>query len=298
MRTQNEIAMREEDSDEVNLMQVWQVALKYKLQILKIVLVAATLAAGISLLIPNVYRAEILLAPASTDGLAGKKSGLASALGSMGGLGALAGLSLGGSVDENVAVLQSRAFLWQFVQKNNLMPILFEDDWDADKKRWKADDVKDQPNQWDVYRLFIKNGKLDVSIDKKTSLVTVDLDWTDAALAAKWANDLIAQLNQYLARQSIERSERNLKYLNEELARTQVEEMRQALFDMIASEQKNAMTANTQKEFAFKVLDPAAEPDRKIKPKRSLIVILIAMLAGMMATGWFWIKETARDSKG
>lgn len=293
------MAMGEEDSDEINLMQVWRVILKYRLQILKPVLVAATLTAGITLLMPNVYRAEVLLAPAPTDNLMGKKSGLASALGSVGGLGAMAGLSLGGgsTVDESVAVLQSRAFLWQFVQKNNLMPILFEDDWDADKKRWKADDVKKQPNQWDVYRLLIKNNKLDVSIDKKTSLVTVNFDWTDAVLAAKWANELVAQLNQYLARQSIERSERNLKYLNEELSRTQVEEMRQVLFDMIASEQKNAMTANTQKEFAFKVLDPAAEPDRKIKPKRSVIVVLVAMLVGLIATGWFWVKETGGNNK-
>lgn len=73
--------------------------------------------------------------------------------------------------------------------------------------------------------------------------------------------------------------------------RTPVEEMRKTLFDLIASEQKNAMLANTQKEFAFKVLDPAVEPDEKAKPKRALIVILAAFVAGFMAIFYAFIKE-------
>jgi len=67
--------------------------------------------------------------------------------------------------------------------------------------------------------------------------------------------------------------------------------MRKILFDLIASEQKHVMLANTQKEFAFKVLDPAVEPDKKIKPKRSLIVMLTAIVAGFLAVLYAFIKE-------
>lgn len=276
--------------DEIDLMAIWQVIVKQKKMILTSMLVAALASVAISLSLPNIYRAEVLLSPVSGMD---SKSGLGSALGNMGGLAAMAGLSLGGSSsEESVAVLQSREFLWQFVQKYHLMPILFEDDWDAAKKRWKDDDPKEQPNQWDVYRLFItKKNRLDVAVDKKTDLVTVAVEWKDPVLAAAWANGIVNELNRYLAKQAIERSERNLKYLNDELARTQIEEMRQVLFDMIASEQKNAMTANTQKEFAFKVLDPAAEPDKKVKPTRSLIVLLSVILTGLVAVGVALVKE-------
>ena len=143
----------------------------------------------------------------------------------------------------------------------------------------------------DVYRLFTKGEVLNVDTDKKTNLITVTVDWKDPALAADWANSLVARLNQYLAQQAVERSESNLKYLNEQLMSTQIEEMRKTLFDLIANEQKNVMLANTQKDFAFRVLDPAVEPDKKIKPKRSLIVIIASFVAGFLAILYAFIKQ-------
>ena len=276
--------------DEIDLFELWQTLLKHKRMILKTAFGAAILAAVISLLMPNIYRAEVLLAPAQSEDA---KGGVSSVLGGLGGLASMAGISLGsaGSTEENLAVLQSREFIWKFVQGKKLMPILFEDDWDGQHKKWKESDPKEQPGQLDIYRLFTKGGLLSVEKDKKTELVTVAIEWEDAKQAAEWANALVEYLNKYLAQQVIARSESNLKYLNEELMRTPVEEMRKTLFDLIASEQKNAMLANTQKEFAFKVLDPAVEPDKKAKPKRALIVILAAFAAGLLAILYVFIKE-------
>lgn len=277
--------------DEIDLLELWRVLVKNKRMILAAMFAAALLSAGISLLMHNIYRGEVLLAPAQSGD--NKTGGLASMLGGgLGGLASLAGISVGGgSTDESLAVLQSREFLWNFVQEKKLMPILFEDAWDAEHKKWKESDPKKQPGQMDVYRLFTKGGVLNVDTDKKTDLVTVTVDWKDPALAADWANSLVERLNQYLAQQAIARSESNLKYLNEQLMSTQIDEMRQTLFGLIANEQKNVMLAKTQKDFAFKVLDPAVEPDKKIKPHRSLIVILTMFVAGFLAILYAFIKE-------
>lgn len=277
--------------DEIDLLELWRVLLKYKRMILASMFVAALLSAGISLLMHNIYRGEVLLAPAQSGD--NKTGGLASVLsGGLGGLASLAGVSIsGGSTDESLAVLQSREFLWNFVQEKKLMPILFENDWDAEHKKWKESNPKKQPGQMDVWRLLNKGGVLNIDKDKKTGLVTVAVDWKDPALAADWANSLVERLNQYLAQQAIARSESNLKYLNEQLMSTQIEEMRKTLFDLIGNEQKNVMLAKTQKEFAFKVLDPAVEPDKKIKPKRSFIVILAVFAAGFLAILYAFIKE-------
>jgi uncharacterized protein involved in exopolysaccharide biosynthesis len=286
MQTGNQTQME----DEIDLLELWRTLLKYKRKILLVSFGAAVVAAGLSLMMPNIYRAEVLLSPVNTDS---PKRGFASALGGLGGLASMAGISLGGggSVDENIAVLQSRNFLWKFVQEKNLMPILFEKKWDEQQKQWKETDPKKQPGQMDVDRMFNAGGLLKVEKEKKTDLVTVTVEWKDAALAADWANSLVEKLNQYTAQQDIARSESNLKYLNEELMRTQIEEMRKILFEMIAAEQKKVMLANTQKEYAFKVLDKAVEPDKKIKPKRSLIVIMAAFVAGFMAVLYVFIKE-------
>jgi uncharacterized protein involved in exopolysaccharide biosynthesis len=290
----HKIPSEHQDDDiekEIDLMEMWQVVVRNQRMIFKSFLSALVVASLLSFLLPNIYRAEILLAPVNADG---EQSGLSSALGAAGGgLASMAGLSQGGgSTQENLAVLQAREFLWQFARTMNYMPIFFESKWDAKNKRWENDDPKKQPGQWDVYRFLIKDKRLEVTEDGTTNLVTVAIEFKDAKVAAKLANDLVEQLNQYLANQSIARSQRNIKYLSEELARTQVEEMRKVLFDMMASEQKNAMMASTQKnEYAFKVLDPAVEPDKKIKPKRMLMVLFFSLAIGFMSIIYAFIKE-------
>jgi uncharacterized protein involved in exopolysaccharide biosynthesis len=273
--------------DEINLLDLALVIAKHKRMILKFTLIAAVAVAGISLLIPNTYRGEVLLAPAQSEDVP------AGGLSALGGLASLAGVSIGGgsSMEENLAVIQSRDFLWQFVQENKLMTILFEDEWDEELKKWEEEDPADQPGPFDVYRLMIEDKVLSVTSDDDTGLVVVAIDWQDAALAAQWANTLVARANKFLAEKAIARSQGNLQYLNDELMRTQVEEFRKTLFDLIASEQKNAMMASAQKDYAFRVLDPALVPDEKTKPKRALIVILAAFVACFMAIVWAFIRE-------
>lgn len=171
------------------------------------------------------------------------------------------------------------------------MPILFADEWDEKSRQWKEVDARKQPSQMDLHRLLIRDGVLSVSKDKRTELVTVSVEWKDAKLAADWANLLVDDANRYLAQKEIERSQARLQYLNAELLKIPVEEMRRALFDLIATEQKRSMLANTQKEFAFKVLDRAVVPDKKIKPKRAVIVILVALLAMLIASTWILVKH-------
>jgi len=280
-----------QEEDEIDLLEYWRLIWSKRRLILSVTFAVAILAAGISLLMPNIYRAEVVLAPVS-DG-SSKSGGLSAALGGLGGLASMAGISLGGggSVEENLAVLKSREFLWHFIKDQKLMPLLFADAWDADKKAWKKTDPEDQPGLWDAYRSFTKGGLLSVAKDKTSGLVTVAIEWKDAKLAAQWANLLVTRLNDFLRQQAIDRSNGNLEYLKHELSHTHVADMRKALFELISQEQKKAMLANTQKEFAFQVIDKAVPPDRKAKPKRSLIVILSTFVAGFLTVIYIFIRE-------
>ena len=140
--------------EEIDLLEYGRLLWKNRWLILMGSFVAAVLAAGISLMMPNIYRAEVLLAPVSGD--EGKGGGLSAALGGLGGLASLAGINLpgGGSTEENLAVLKSREFLWGFIKEEKLMPILFEDQWDSASKSWKEKDPEKQPTLWDAYRLL------------------------------------------------------------------------------------------------------------------------------------------------
>jgi len=266
--------------DEIDLIELWRVVWAGRKLILAMTFCAALAAIGFSLRMPDIYHAEVLLAPIGNEG---SKGGLSS-LGGLGGLAAMAGVSMpgGGDVETNLAVLRSREFLTQFVKDKALMPILFADGWDPQKKGWKEVDPEEQPGPWDAYRL-LTGSVMQASQDKKTSLVTVSAEWTDPALAADWANALVARLNDYLRQQAIVRSENNLKYLNQALETVRVIDMRRTLYSLISDEQNKAMLANTQEEYAFRIIDQASVPDQKSKPKRSMIVILATMTGGMLA---------------
>jgi len=154
---------------------------------------------------------------------------------------------------------------------------------------------KNSPHYRDGYRAL--SGILKSTTDKKTSLVTVSVEWKDPKLAAKWANKLVQRLNSYLRQRAITLSEQNLRYLEDALTKTQIDEQRKALYELISSQQQKAMLANTQKQFAFKVLDPAVAPDRKSKPKRSLIVVLSTFVAGFLLVIAVFIQEGMRKRK-
>ncbi len=281
------------EEEEIDLLEYGRVIWKNRKLIAAVTFAAALLAALVSLMMPNIYRAEVLLAPVGGEG--GKGGGLAGALGGLGGIASLAGISLpaGGNTEEALAVLKSRAFIWKFVRDNKLMPVLFADDWDAAHRRWKERDPEKRPGMWDAYRLLTKS-VMKVDKDKKTGLVTVAVEWKDAELAAKWANALVARVNEYLRQRAITESDANLKYLNRELARTQVEDIRKTLFELISQEQKKAMLANTREQYAFRVLDSAEPPDKKARPKRTLIVVLTAFVAGFLAVIFVFVREGVR----
>lgn len=281
------------EEDEIDLLEYWNVLWKKRLLIVGVSLFAAVVAAGVSLTMPNIYRAETLLAPMGGEE---SKGGLSSMLGGLGGIASLAGVSLGGgSSEQSIAVLKSREFIWGFVKDEKLMPILFEDDWDSEAKQWLSDSEEGKPTLWDAYRVLI--GVLLASTDKGSGLVRLSIDWQDPKLAADWTNSLVQRLNTFLREQAIVQSNQKLEYLSDALANTQIAENRQALFELISAEQKQAMLANTQKDFVFRVIDPAVAPDKKIKPKRAIIVIMTAFVVGFLTIVFVFTQAGIRKRK-
>jgi hypothetical protein len=125
-----------------------------------------------------VYRASTILAPAAGDsGL-----NLDSALGQLGGIAAIAGISSsgGGETEESLAVLRSRDFTERFLRDEMLLPQLYPDLWDAAKNQWRVPE-SEQPSYAGAYRRF-NNTVRSVAQDKKTGLLTLSIDWRDREL--------------------------------------------------------------------------------------------------------------------
>ncbi|NCO14470.1 MAG: LPS O-antigen length regulator [Thiomicrospira sp.] len=291
------------EDDEIDLAELWAALYQRKILILGLAAGLAVLVAIYSLTLPNQYKASALLAPASSE----SGGGLAS---QYGGLASLAGISLPKgettTAQTAMAVMQSRKFLSEFIAENKLKQQLFFKQWDADNaewvqsfsligtiKGWFASDAPagplyegqevlepGEPSMWNTVKLF--SGMLSISEGKDDGMITVSIEWTDPVQARDWVTALINRVNTQMRVQQIEESQKTIDYLQEQLQKTQLVEIKTVAYKLIEQNMKNMTLAKTQQNFVFKVIDPAVVPEEKSAPKRSLMVAVALVLGGML----------------
>jgi uncharacterized protein involved in exopolysaccharide biosynthesis len=256
------------DEDEIDLLELIRTLLQAWKTIVGITIVCFGLAVAYALNAPEVFKAETLLAPAQDE-----ESGASSILSQFGGLASMAGVSIpsGSNIERVLATLETRVFLKKFVEEKNLLPVIFEDFWDAASNSWKLQEGQERFIPEDGISAI--RGAVDVDQDK-SGLITLSISWKDPVVAAEWANDLVKQLNEQLREKAITDSKKRVGYLEQELAKTTLQDMRAVLYNLLESEKQKAMLANVNEDFALEVIDPAVAPEIREKPKRKLIFAL------------------------
>lgn len=274
--------------DELRLAELWGMVWSRKWTVAGITLAFAVLSVVYALMATEWYRAEVLLAPAEERNISPLQTQL-------GGIAALAGMtfSAGDSV-EAVATLKSREFARDFIEERGLLPVLFADDWDPDEQRWLIDDPGDQPDIRDAVRRFHED-ILRVDEDRATGLVTLAIEWTDPEVAAAWASVLVERLNSRLRERALKEAETNVVYLQNEMAKTNLVTLQQAVGRLLESELQNLMLARGTQEFAFRIIDPAQPPDRRVRPKRALIAIVGTLAGGVFSLIWVFLGHALRS---
>jgi capsular polysaccharide biosynthesis protein len=256
-------------------------------------LVCGLAMAGLSLTMRDWYRAEVQVAPVVPD-TADQHSGLENELG---GIASIVGVELpgeGGKKAQAYATLISKGFAREFITSQNLMPILFADKWDPSTNNWRKG-VK-PPSLEAGVKLFTSSVRAVVQ-DKKTGMVKVIVDWYSPELAAAWANRTIEMANDDLRAVAVSDANRSIEYLNKELAKTNVVDMQHAIYRVIEEQVNTAMLANVQREYAFKVIDPAVVPAQKYGPHRSILAIVAAAVGFFIALAVLFIRGAMRSPK-
>jgi uncharacterized protein involved in exopolysaccharide biosynthesis len=284
-----------EASSGPNLIDVWQLLRDYRLIIAATVLAGAIVSIVLALMLTPIYRAEVLMAPVVD---LENTSGFSALAGQFGGLASLAGIDLSDNrsiKEEAVATLRSRAFTTDFIRSQNLLQILFSDDWDADNERWTVDDPEEEPTLADAFEYFDESVR-SVAEDNRTSLITLAVEWRDPEQAARWANLLVDRVNNSIRARAIAEAEKSIEYLNKELAKTAIVELQEAIYRLIEVQINKIMLANVRDEYAFKVIDPAVapDPDKEVRPNKRLIVILGTFLGGLLGLVLAVIVESWR----
>jgi uncharacterized protein involved in exopolysaccharide biosynthesis len=278
----------EEAKDAIDLAKIAAMLRTHWKLLLCMSFIFGAIAAGISLWMRNTYRAQAIIAPtAESNGGPG-----GSMKSDLGGLAALAGIDLGASGGRKVealATLQSAGFIRDFILKYNLLPILYSERWDASAKTWAKGATP--PTMEKAIKRF--KGKRIVDENTKSGLVTVKFDWYSPELAAQWTNAMIDMVNDRMRMVDIRTAESSLEYLDKEMATANTVELRQAISQLIETQENNKMMANVQRDYAYHFIDRAVPPESKQGPLRSLISIGGAVIGFLLGTAFLVLRRRA-----
>jgi len=287
------------DDDEINLLDLLIVLARHKLMIAKVTVAAALLAVGISLLMTNIYTATTRILPPQQS----QSSASAMILSQLGGLAGLAGSSLGlkNPNDLYVAMLNSRSIMEKIVQRFKLQTV-YEAETLTDTLEALEDSTK------------ISSGK--------DGVITVEVDDKDPQLAANIANAFIEELDKLMQTYSLTDASQKRTFFDQQLRQAKdkltdaelildktlitslqyIDAVRnlkyqEAVWEILAKQFEMAKLDEAKDFPLIQILDKATPPEKKTKPKRSLIVILATLVAFFLAVIWAFITESLQRAK-
>ena len=296
--------------DEIDLRELFGVLWAGKIKIIAITAVFALASVVYALSVPNQYKATALLSPAQSSG-----GGLSGALGQLGGLASLAGVSIGGggSSEAQVAqeIMKSWNFIEGFIKSNDLAVEIYaaegwskssnslqinSDLYDESNNQWLVENNDTgelgPPSSWKLFGDFL--GMLSVSEDKKSGLVSVSIEYYSPQIAKHWLDLYVAAINGHMQERKMAEVTRNITYLEAQIKKTNIAEMKEVFYTIIEEQIKSKMLAEASPDYAFVPVSPSMVPEEKSQPKRALICILGTLLGGMLSVLWVLVLHYGR----
>lgn len=302
--------------DEIDLRELWNVIWQGKWIIIATTFVFAVASVVYALSLPNIYKSEALLAPVEEN----SGGGFAGLTSQFGGLAGLAGVNLGGGANDKTSlaleILRSREFATYFIQKHDILIdlmagkrwdfssrklILDNEIYDADDKAWvrKVSPPRtSKPSMLEAYKVF--SDIFIVERDKKTLFINASVQFVSPVLAKTWLEWIVTDINLVMKKRDVEEAKNSIEYLNQELAKTSVADMKKMFYQLIEEQTKIIMFAEVREEYMFGYIDGPVIPELKIKPRRALICMLGSFLGGMVGVAivfFFSFVVNGRHSK-
>ena len=299
--------------DEIDLRELFSVLWAGSRKIVAITAVFALVSIIYSYSLSNQYKATTLLAAAQSD-----ESGISGALSRVGDLAALGGISFGGGgqgTEAQIAqeIMKSWSFIENFITKNDIaVEVYAADGWNRgsnelqidtdlynpETKTWLVENVNTgklgPPSSWTLFESFSE--RLSVSEDMELGLVSVSIEHYSPKLAKEWLDKYVAAINKHMQLRQVEKATNNINYLQIQVEKTSIAEMRDIFYSLIEEQVKNKMVAEASPDYALVVVSPSMVPEVKSRPSRVLITIFGTLLGGILSGLLVIVTHYARKS--
>ncbi len=285
--------------DEIDLAEIFT-ALKIGKRLIFITTIAlAFTGLAFSLLLTDYYRSEAILIERDDEG--------ASSLSGYSQLASLSGLNISSnnsnSVLEAIELIKSREFVKHLISFEGIMPSLmaassfnkstqtlnFDPEiYNLSQNNWIRKESKTQtgqPSYLEVHKKYI-NDVLSINQDDKTGLVYMSVTHISPVFAKEFLSLIIQEANSYKRDRDIDTSKKAINYLEQELSKTPLKEIKNSISQLIESQLEVLMMANAYNHYTLVPIEPPFIPDEKSEPFRSLIVIAFT-ITGLLASSFF-----------
>lgn len=221
------------------------------------------------------YEGQVIIAFEGKNG--GQLSEIAR---SFGGIAAVAGINLptGGDGERGsaIATLGSYQALASFIDDRKITEDIFrETTWGP----WRLVARDQTISTWEAVRRLRKH--ISVEELKPSGMIRVKVQWYDPKTAAAWANDFARHVDSILRTAALDRSKQRLAFLQREFERISALAVRDAMSKVIENELRTLAFASADREFAFRVIDPAIRAERPVRPRRALLVAMLTSLGAL-----------------
>lgn len=283
--------------DEIDLKELFFVLLRGKKIIASLTGSLFIIGLIYSLFLDDIYESEALLAPVDES-----SSLMSGALSQYSGLANLAGINL--SADDQasnskkaIQMMDSLSFF-----ENRIMPKIFLPDlmalksWDRKDNAMIYDETiyNQNSNTWvrefsypkklvpsaqESYKAF-KN-HFNLFEDTNTGYIAVSVKHRSPFIAKQWTDLIVEEINSFYRQKDKEEAEAAIIYLNNQIARTSLSEIKQVTASVLQKEIQKLTLIEARSDYVFEYIYPPSVMEQKSEPSRSILVILYA-LAGFM----------------
>ena len=228
----------------------------------------------------------------------------------------LAGVSIGAgeSTESKIAteIMKSWSFIERFIADNNLAVEVYavngwnkktaelridNDKYDIHKKTWLLeDDYTGElrgPTSWELYERFQEI--LSVYENKDTGLVHVSIEYYSPQIAKNWVDLYVSSINRHMQSRQVDKVSNNIHYLEEEISRTSIAEMREVFYTLVEEQTKNKMVAKASPDYAFVTVGSSMIPEEKSKPKRAMVSVLGTLIGCFVGVLYVLIQHNIRS---
>lgn len=263
-----------------------------KISLISITAIVSICGVVYALSLPNIYKSSAVLAPVTSQ------QGSQSAMRAFGSLSSIAGINLpspdASPSDEGLEIMESFSFFEELAKNENLIPnlmavsywnferneIIYDSDiYIIDEKKWVRDYIpprKQIPSNQEAFEIF--KDSFSVEVDDESSFVTISFSHESPYFARDVLDLIILNINNLIREKEKQKAEISIDFLNNQLAKTNLTEVKQVISSLIQNEVQTIMLAEASPDFVFKVLDKPVVSELKDGPRRSVIAIISTFL--------------------